>query len=111
MSQEKNNSEIDVEKAESTDNGENKSANSEQSENVGEVRLEVKKKRFVKSDILVFCACLVVSVLVWMYASNLQKKDDESKLTKDDMLSKDDIIEVVESNMNKVSESATEVAE
>ena len=40
-----------------------------------------------------------------------KKKDDENKLTKDDMLSKDDIIEVVESNMNKATEGSTDVAE
>lgn len=51
-----------------------------------EVTLEVRKKLFKKSDLLVLCVCLVLSVFIWLHATNLQKKDDESKLTKDDMI-------------------------
>jgi hypothetical protein len=120
MAEEKINSEIDVQDSdvkknvantESIEDVENTINNAKQNETSNEVRLEIKRKRFTKSDILVLCACLVTSVLVWLYASSLQKKDDENKLTKDDMLSKDDIIEVVESNMNKATEGSTDVAE
>ena len=40
-----------------------------------EVRLEVKKKRFNKSDVLIFGVCLIASLLIWLYASNIEKKD------------------------------------
>ena len=40
----------------------------------GEIKLAVRKKRFKKSDILVFAICLVASILIWLYASNIDKK-------------------------------------
>ena len=39
-----------------------------------EIKIAVKKKRFKKSDILVFAICLVASILIWLYASNIDKK-------------------------------------
>lgn len=42
------------------------------------VRLTVKKKRFKKSDILVFAICLVASILIWLYASNVDKTPVEN---------------------------------
>ena len=42
-------------------------------------KLVVKKKRIKKSDILVFCLCLIVSIGVWMYATNFHDDvDNES---------------------------------
>ena len=46
----------------------------------GDVRLAVKKKTFKKSDILVLAVCIVTSVLIWLYASNLQKISDEKDM-------------------------------
>ena len=77
-------------------------APAEAAENVGDVKLAVKKKRFKKSDILVMGVCIVTSVLIWLYASNLQKKEAEKEI------SKEDIAEVVESGMNKNTETAAE---
>ena len=47
---------------------------SEIAEKNSEIKLAVKKKRFKKSDILVFAICLVASILIWLYASNIDKK-------------------------------------
>ena len=44
--------------------------------NDNSVSLAVKKKRFKKIDILVLCICIVTSALIWIYASNLEKKKD-----------------------------------
>ena len=46
----------------------------ERAEKNSEIKLAVKKKRFKKSDILVFAICLVASILIWLYASNIDKK-------------------------------------
>ena len=46
----------------------------------GDVRLAVKKKTFKKSDILVLAVCIVTSVLIWLYASNLQKISNEKDM-------------------------------
>lgn len=72
------------------------------------IKLAVKRKRFKKFDVLVFGVCIVASVLIWMYASNLQKKAAEKEISKDDILSKDDIVEVVESGMRS-TEAATDI--
>ena len=48
------------------------------SDGVDGVRLTVKKKRFKKFDVLVFGVCIVASVLIWLYASNLEKKAAEN---------------------------------
>ena len=69
------------------------------SASVDGIKLAVKRKRFKKMDVLVFGACIVASVLIWLYASDLQKKAAEKEISKDDILSKDDIVEVVESGM------------
>ena len=47
---------------------------SEKTEKNSEIKLAVKKKRFKKSDILVFAICLVASILIWLYASNIDKE-------------------------------------
>ena len=73
------------------------------------IKLAVKRKRFKKFDVLVLGVCIVASVLIWMYASNLQKKAAEKEISKDDILSKDDIVEVVESGMRS-TEAVTETA-
>lgn len=46
----------------------------------GDVRLAVKKKTFKKSDILVLAVCIITSVLIWLYASNLQKISNEKDM-------------------------------
>jgi hypothetical protein len=90
---------------------ENENNSPQAAESTDGVRLAVKRKRFKKFDVLVFGVCIVASVLIWMYASNLQKKAAEKEISKDDILSKDDIVEVVESGMNKATETATDIAE
>ena len=84
---------------------ENENINTDQQDLAVEsgVKLAVKKKRFKKSDILVIVICIIASVLIWMYASNLQKKAAEKEI------SKEDIVEVVESGMNKNTEMATDI--
>ena len=77
------------------------------SASVDGIKLAVKRKRFKKMDVLVFGVCIVASVLIWLYASDLQKKAAEKEISKDDILSKDDIVEVVESGMRS-TEGATD---
>ena len=68
--------------------------------------LVVKKKRIKKSDILVFGVCLVASVAVWLYASNLQKAAQEKELDKDAVADAVvDKIEEKESNKESNKES------
>ena len=74
----------------------------QKSENTDSTRFAVKKKRFKKSDILVFALCLTVSLLIWMYASNLQKDAAEKEI------SKEVIADAVESGINKTTEAATD---
>jgi hypothetical protein len=57
-------------------------------------------KKFKKSDILVFAICLVVSTVIWAYASNVEKTKEEKEL------SKEIIQEVVESGMKNNETSA-----
>lgn len=61
---------------------------------------EKSKRRFKKSDILVFAVCLVVSTVIWAYASNVEKAKEEKEL------SKEIIQEVVESGMKNNETSA-----
>ena len=109
MSQEK----LDIENLEEVKNDENNKSDAEQGKNAkqgaatDEIRLEVKKKRFKKSDMLVFGVCVVTSVLIWLYASNSQKLAAE----KEKEISKEAIAEAVESGINKTTEASTEVAE
>ena len=81
-------------------NIENESLNKEKT-----TKLVVKKKRFKKSDILVFGVCLTVSLGVWFYASNLQKNAQENELNKEA------VKEIVESGMNKNTEPIESVFE
>ena len=79
------------------------------SDNEKTSKLVVKKKRIKKPDILVFCVCLVVSVVVWMYASNLQKTAQEKELDKDAVADAVvDKIEEKESNKESNRESLLE---
>lgn len=109
MSQEK----LDIENLEEVKNDKNNKSDAEQVKNakqgaaIDEIRLEVKKKRFKKSDMLVFGVCVVTSVLIWLYASNSQKLAAE----KEKEISKEAIAEAVESGINKTTEASTEVAE
>lgn len=48
-----------------------------------EVSVAVKRKRFKKLDLLMLGVCLVVSLLIWLYASNLQKTAEQKEMTKD----------------------------
>ena len=74
-----------------------------------ETKLVVKKKRIKKSDILVFCVCFVGSVVVWMYASNLQKAAQEKELDNDAIAGAVvDKIEEKESNKESNRESMLE---
>lgn len=79
---------------------ENIQPEAESVETAGGDRVVVKKKRFSKSDILVFGICLVVSLLVWLYATNLQKTAAEKEQNK--------VADAVESGINKTTEIATD---
>ena len=69
-------------------------------------KLVVKKKRIKKSDILVFGVCLIASVFVWLYASNLQKAAQEKEPDKDAIADAVvDKIEEKESNKESNKES------
>ena len=103
MSQEK----IDIENADGVENNENENINAERGENANDIRLAVKKKRFKKSDMLVFGVCIVASVLVWLYASNSQKIAAE----KEKEMSKEAIAEAGESGINKTTEASTDTAQ
>ena len=59
-----------------------------------------KKKRFKKSDILVFVVCIIAAVAIWAYASDLKRKDDAEKINKGDIPTKEDISEIV-GDLNK----------
>ena len=62
--------------------------------NDSDVSVAVKKKRFKKSDILVLGVCIIASTLIWMYASNLEKKADAEKINPDKIASKEDIEDI-----------------
>ena len=40
-----------------------------------EGHIVVKNKKFKKSDIVVFCVCVVISLVIWIYATNLENKE------------------------------------
>lgn len=63
----------------------NKNIEAEYSTNENTTKLVVKRKRIKKSDVLVFGICLMASVAVWLYASNLQKTAQEKELNKEDI--------------------------
>ena len=50
---------------------------------VEEGHIVVKNKKFKISDIILFFVCIVISFVIWMYASNLEQKEqlpnDESQ--------------------------------
>ena len=46
-----------------------------QSEQTGE--LIVKNKKFKKSDILAFGTCLAVALVIWVYAINVEMKEQQ----------------------------------
>lgn len=80
-------------------------------------KLVVKRKRIKRSDVLVFGVCLLASVTVWLYASNLQKSAQEKELNKEDIAEVvGDKIAENESNRgltvenNNVTEQSTSVA-
>lgn len=77
----------------------------ETEEGAGDIRIAVRKKRFKKIDVLVLIVCIVASVLIWLYASDIQRKAAEKEI------SKEDIVEVVESGMNKTTDIVTEVVQ
>ena len=62
--------------------------------NDSDVSVAVKKKRFKKSDILVLGVCIIAASLIWMYASNLEKKADAEKINPDKIASKEDIEDI-----------------
>lgn len=64
-------------------------------------KVVVKRKRFKKSDILVFLICLAVSVTVWLYASNSQKAAEDKEIT--DL--KDAVQSGVQSGLDKNTEA------
>ena len=39
--------------------------------------LVVKNKKFKRSDILVFCVCLIVAFVIWLYATNLEMNNEK----------------------------------
>ena len=70
----------------------------------GDVKVAGKKKFFKKSDILVFAICIVASLLIWLYASNVKKTKDQNDLNKN----KEAFEEVAESMQNKSTETSSE---
>ena len=48
-----------------------------------EVNVAVKRKRFKKLDFLMLGVCLIAALLIWLYASNLQKTAEQKEMTKD----------------------------
>ncbi len=70
----------------------------------GDVKVAGKKKFFKKSDILVFAICIVASLLIWLYASNVKKAKDQNDLNKN----KEAFEEVAESMQNKSTETSSE---
>ena len=42
---------------------------------IDEGHIVVKNKKFKKSDILVFGVCLLLSLIIWVYAANLEIKE------------------------------------
>lgn len=66
-------------------------------------KVVVKRKRFKKSDLLVFIMCLVVSVVIWMYATSLEKTAADNALNKADI--EDAVQSGVQSGINKTTES------
>lgn len=40
-----------------------------------EGHIVVKNKKFKKSDIFVFCVCIVISLVIWVYATNVERRD------------------------------------
>ena len=65
-------------------------------------RVVVKRKRFKKSDLLVFAVCFVVSVAIWLYATNLQKAAEDKEIA--DI--KGAVQSGVQSGINKNTDSA-----
>lgn len=45
--------------------------------NAPQGELIVKNKKFKKSDILIFCVCLIVSLIIWIYATNVELNDNK----------------------------------
>ena len=67
-------------------------------------RVVVKRKRFKKSDILALAICLVVSVAIWMYASNLEKTAADNEINK--AVIEDAVQSGVQSGINKTTGSS-----
>lgn len=42
---------------------------------VKEGHIVVKNKKFKISDIVMFLVCVIVSLLIWIYATNVEKKE------------------------------------
>ena len=108
MSQEKNNIEKDTDRIDKIDKIDNPDkvddVNKTNSDKNAEKNVE-KKRKFKKSDILVFAVCIISAVAIWLYASNIEKKDEAEKIKKEDIPTKEDISEIV-GDLNK-NESAT----
>ena len=47
-----------------------------------EGHIVVKNKKFKKSDIIVFCVCIVISLLIWVYATNVEQRNAEKEVPK-----------------------------
>ena len=78
---------------------------SDAEDSAGDIRIAVRKKRFKKSDILVLVVCIVTSFLIWLYASDIQRKAAEKEI------SKEDIVEVITKNTEAATEIVTEAAQ
>ena len=100
---------MEVVMSQNNDMSQNKNIENEAVNEGKSTNLVVKKKRIKKSDILVFSVCLVASIMVWMYASNLQKAAQEKELNNDAIAGAVvDKIEEKESNKESNKESASE---
>lgn len=72
-------------------------------------KVVVRRKRFKKSDILVFAICLAISVCIWMYASNLEKTAADNEINKE--LIEDAVQSGVQSGISKTTESTEDSEE
>lgn len=92
-------------------------ANVEKSENgTATAKLVVKKKRFKKSDLLVFAICVVAAVGIWMYASNLQEDEKAKELSQIDAVVNNKVDAAVDNKVdaavdNKVNEAASNIVD
>ena len=51
---------------------------------VQEGHIVVKNKKFKISDIITFLVCVLISLVIWIYATNIDKKEDAKPTPNED---------------------------